>query len=131
MSRSHTGRWTPLHKGILAMAVCIAAVGTFALIAPKIAVGAAKSGVNTYVSGKCGVRIAHVDSKGQPVLKPQDWAITDDKGKLAADGTNHTATVYIPAGTYYFKSGTYKQTGHIGQGKCDGKAVLHTFKRAM
>lgn len=130
MSRSHVGRWTPVHKGIFAVAVCIAVVGAFALLAPKIAVGA-KPGINTYIPGKCGVRIAHVDKNGQPILKPQDWTISDEKRKLFADGTNHTGTVFIPTGTYYFNSGSYSQIGSVGRGKCDGKAVLHTFKRRM
>ena len=130
MSRSHVGSWTPVHKGIFAVAVCVAAVGAFALLAPKIAMSAA-SGVNTYIPGSCGVFISHVDSDGKPVLKPQDWTITDDKRKLFADGTNHTATVFIPAGEYYFNSGTHSAIGTVGQGKCDGKTVLHTFKRSM
>lgn len=131
MSRSNVGRWTPVHKGIFALSVCIAVIGIFALVAPKIAIGGAKKGVNTYISGKCGVRISHVDSNGQPILKPQDWTIRDEKRKLFADGTNHTATVFIPAGTYYFNSGTHSAIGTVGQGKCDGKTVLHTFKRSM
>lgn len=129
MSRSHIGRWTPLHKALFAVAACIAAVGIMAIAAPLVL--AAKPGVNTHVAGACGVRVSITSANGRPALKAVEWSITSDAGVLTADGTNHTARVYIPAGTYTFKSESFEAKGKIGTSTCDGKLILHTFSRSL
>jgi len=125
MSRSHVGRWTPLHKGLFAVAAGIAALGAAALLFSGDAKADSGVGVNTYIAGDCGVRIMHLTYDGTFDMRLQKWSITDGSRKVYAEGTNHIATVFLPEGKYYFNSGNFSQSNTV-QGGCDG-TVLYTF----
>lgn len=129
MSRSHVGRWTPLHKGLFAVAAGIAALCAVAMLSGD---AEADSGVTQHVTGNCHIRIIHTRSDDSLLAgQRMPWTLKDAKEKLVAEGTNPSANLSVPEGTYTFTSGTYKHTGIVGFRKCDDKTVLYTFKRRV
>ena len=129
MSRSHVGRWTPLHKGLFAVAAGIAALCAVAMLSGD---AEADGGVTQHVTGSCHIRIVHMRSDDSLLVgQRMPWTLKDAKEKLVAEGTNPSANLEVPEGTYVFKSGDYEHTGIVGFRKCDDKTVLYTFKRRV
>ena len=129
MSRSHVGRWTPLHKGLFAVAAGIAALCAVAMLSGVVE---ADSGVTQHVTGNCHIRIVHMRSDDSLLIgERMPWTLKDAKEKLVAEGTNPSANLSVQEGTYVFKSGNYSHTGVVGFRKCVDKTVLYTFKRRV
>ena len=129
MSRSHVGRWTPLHKGLFAVVAGIAVLCAVAIISGD---AEADGGVTQHVTGNCHIRIVHMRSDDSLLIgERMPWTLKDAKEKLVAEGTNPSANLSVPEGTYVFKSGNYSHTGVVGFRKCVDKTVLYTFKRRV
>ncbi len=129
MSKSHVGRWTPLHKGLFAVVSGIAALCAVAMLSGD---AEADGGVTQYVTGNCNVRIVHMRSDDSLLVgKRMPWTLKDAKEKLVAEGTNPSANLSVPEGTYLFESGDYEHTGVVGFRKCNDKTVLYTFNRRV
>lgn len=129
MSRSHVGKWTPIHKGIFAVAAGIAALCAVAMLAGD---AEADAGVTQHVTGNCNIRIVHMRSDDSLLVGTRmPWTLKDTSNKLVAEGTNPSANLSVPEGTYVFKSGSYTQKGVVGFRKCTDKTYLYTFKRRV
>ena len=129
MSRSHVGRWTPIHKGLFAITSGIASLCAVAILSGVVE---ADSGVTQHIEGNCNVRIIHMRADDSLLVgQRMPWTLKDTEDKLVAEGTNPSANLSVPEGTYTFTSGSYEHTGIVGFRKCTDKTVLYTFKRRV
>ena len=119
--------WPIFHRAVFSFAVTVAALCIIGMAGIAFA-GVENSGVTTVTPGDCGVRILISAKDGGFKMSRQAWTLTSKNG-VAAHGTNHTARVYVPAGTYTFATAGKSKSARVGAvaNYCDGRRIDTTF----